>query len=123
MLVQPQGFPRALVYPNEANDVPMEKQQTLVVDYVADNESPKTSRLFRAWVVAHFGVTAIASLLWVTLLVWLFAKAAVNFVLAIALANFPVGLGAVAAGLIVSLGQSASFPDGFVVRGVENATA
>jgi hypothetical protein len=43
----------------------MEKQQTLDVDNAADNESPKTSRLFRAWVAAHFGVTAIASLLWV----------------------------------------------------------
>jgi hypothetical protein len=56
----------------------MEKQQTLDVDNAADNESPKTSRLFRAYVAAHFGVTAIASLLWVALLVWLFAKAAVN---------------------------------------------
>jgi hypothetical protein len=56
----------------------MEKQQTLDVDNAADNKSPKTSRLFRAWVAAHFGVTAIASLLWVALLVWLFAKAAVN---------------------------------------------
>jgi hypothetical protein len=42
---------------------------------------------------------------------------------AFALASFPVGLAAVAAHLSVGLGQSASFPDGFVVRGVENATA
>jgi hypothetical protein len=56
----------------------IENQQTLDVDNADDNESPKTSRLFRAWVVAHFGVTAIAGLLWVALLVWLFAKAAVN---------------------------------------------
>ena len=41
----------------------IENQQTLKVDNAADNESPKTSRLFQAWVAAHFGVTAIASLL------------------------------------------------------------
>jgi hypothetical protein len=63
--VRPQGLLGFWYIPMRPTMFQMEKQQTLDVDNAADNESPKTSRLFRAWVAAHFGVTAIASLLWV----------------------------------------------------------
>ena len=52
----------------------VETQQTLD----ADNASTKTSRIYAVWVAAHFGVAAIATLLWIALLGWLLAHEAVN---------------------------------------------
>jgi hypothetical protein len=52
----------------------VETKQTLD----ADNASAKTSRIYAVWVAAHFGVAAIATLLWIALLGWLLAQEAVN---------------------------------------------
>jgi hypothetical protein len=53
-------------------------QQTSDVYDKAANASLKTSKIYAVWIAAHFGVTTIATLLWLALLGWLLVHGAAN---------------------------------------------